>query len=269
MTVRTFHPAAGVASAQGLDVSNFQGRFDWAATSGLAFGINRVTQGLGGPATNSPDPQAGWNHAAIRDAGLHRGAYHFLDPFLSGADQAKYMVDTLGGLGLVVNDMLWLDNETAGPSPAATASCANAFMNELRKLRPENPMGVYSNLSFGWDGSDAGLGKWDAWLAWPSPTAPVPPSPWVRWRFWQWGERNGVDADAFNGTAADLDAWIASFRPAAGPPYRHVTGGAAVTSLAASRNVTPATWLARQGTDLTAADAAQVTWAGPYYTASP
>jgi len=34
---------------------------------------------------------------------------------------------------------------------------------------------------------------------------------------WQYGIRNGVDRDAFNGTSADLDAWIRLFAP---PPRR-------------------------------------------------
>ena len=217
---RTFEPAAGVANAQGLDVSNWQGQYQWAATKGLSFGINRVTQGLGGPGTNSPDPEAGWNHAAIRDAGLHRGAYHFLDPSLDGAAQARYFVDVLGRLGLVKNDMLWCDSETQGWSPGQTSRCAQDFMNQLHTLRPENPIGVYTFINFAKQGYCSGLGNWPLWLAYPAATAPMPPPPWVKWRFWQWGTRNGVDADAFNGTAADLTAWIGSFQPPAGPTWQ-------------------------------------------------
>ena len=217
MTIRTFEPASGVASAQGLDVSNFQGKYNWAAAvkafPGLAFGIHRATQGLGAPGTNSPDPDMVWNHQQIRDNGLRRGAYHFLDPRLPGAAQARYFVDELERIGLVKNDMLWCDNETAGPSAAATADCAAAFMAELVKLRPENPCGTYTYISFANEGNCAGLGKYPLWLAFPSSSAPKPPPPWARWQFWQWGLRNGIDADAFNGTIADLDAWIASFHP--------------------------------------------------------
>ena len=223
--VRTFQPLASAVSAQGLDVSNYQGRFNWAAVSGLSFGINRVTQGLGAAGTNSPDPEAGWNHAAIRDAGLHRGAYHFLDPRLDGAAQARYFVDILGRHGLVKDDILVLDNETAGPSPGATARCAAGFMTELAALRPENPRLVYTYINFAKQGYCGGLGQWPLWLAYPNGTAPLPPPPWVKWAFWQWGLRNGVDADAFNGTAADLAAWIASFQPPAQTWAELVTDG--------------------------------------------
>lgn len=241
-----------VASAEGLDVSNFQGRFDWAkakkGNSALAFGICRVTQGLGA-GTNSPDPDAPWNHGAIRDQGMYRGGYHFLDPRLGGAAQARYFADTWDKLGLVKTDMLWCDNETMGSSAAQTADCAQAFMNELHTLLPHNPVGVYSNLNFGQVGADAGLGRWPWWAAHPG-TAPAAPPPWTRWTFWQWGQRDGTDADAFNGTRTQLDDWIASFAPAPPPPKppvgqdsspvrRLTTGHVTLAELAKERNTTP------------------------------
>jgi lysozyme len=229
LSVRTYS-AAGVASAQVIDVSNWQGAFNWpaakAATPDLAAGIYRLTQGLGGPGTASPDPDAAHNHAAIRDAGLFRGAYHFLDPTLSGAGQAQYFVDAQETLGFTQSDMLWLDNETHGQSGSVVASCAQAFMKELKTLRPNNPMGVYTYINFAQTGNDSGLGEWPLWLAYPNASAPTPPPPWTKWAFWQWGTRpeSGaqVDADAFNGTVADLGAWIASYSAA---PTSYVSDG--------------------------------------------
>jgi lysozyme len=120
-----------MADAAGIDVSNFDGDFDWAGTSGLSFGICRATQGLGASGTNSPDPFLGWNWPRIKAKGLARGAYHFLDPNLSGAAQASYFVEKVSAVGLETTDMLWLDNETTGSSPAAVAACAREFMTEL------------------------------------------------------------------------------------------------------------------------------------------
>jgi GH25 family lysozyme M1 (1,4-beta-N-acetylmuramidase) len=217
--IRAFEPITGVASAQGLDVSNFQGNFNWSAAvrayPGLHFGIYRLTQGLGQSGTNSPDPESKWNHQQIRDNGLKHGAYHFLDPFVSGAAQARYFVDMHAQLGFTKDDMLWCDNETAGTSPGATSQCCSDFMAELVKLRPDNPHGVYTFISFAKEGYCSGAGKYPLWLAYPNATAPQAPPPWVNWTFWQWGTRNGVDADAFNGTTAQMDAWLASFQPPA------------------------------------------------------
>ena len=235
-----------VRSAQGLDVSSFQGHFDWQGTSGLSFGTFRLTQGLGSPGTNSPDPFAAWNHREIAKAGLHRGAYHFLDPRLPGAQQAAYMVAEHAQLGTTSHDSFWCDNETsAGVSPGAVAACAKAFMHELDKLVPHNPRGVYTFIDFAASGCCEGLGGWPLWLAYPSATSPKPPPPWHNWRFWQWGVRNGTDADAFNGTGPQLDEWVKSFAAAPPkPPARkfatHVTGGElSLRDFAASVGNTP------------------------------
>jgi lysozyme len=274
----------GVASAQGLDVSNFQGRYDWAAakksTPALAFGIHRVTQGLG-RGVNSPDPTASWNHGAIKAEGLHRGGYHFLDPVLDGGAQARYFADTWDRLGLNASDMLWLDNEDnkgGAISAARIAACAQAFMAELHHLLPHNPKGVYSNLNFGMIGADSGLGRWPWWAAHPG-GAPASPPPWSTWTFWQWGTRNGVDADAFNGTAAHLDAWISSFRPAPpapkqdGPVRRLTTGHLTLDQLAKERNTTPQHLFDMAVTNFTARDigtiaALPLAQGTPYYTSN-
>jgi GH25 family lysozyme M1 (1,4-beta-N-acetylmuramidase) len=217
---------AGVASAQGIDVSNFQGQFDWAsakrAVPNLAFGVFRLTQGVGSAGTNSPDPFAAYNHAAIRDVGLYRMAYHFFDPTRSGAAQARYFLDQHEKLGIADNNALWLDNEsTNGMSAGAVAEACQDFMAQLKADVPLNPAGVYSNLNFAQIGADSGLGSYPFWFAFPSSRAPQAPSPWVNWTAWQWGTRfaggQTVDADAFNGTASDLTSWIESFEPGINP----------------------------------------------------
>lgn len=269
-----------VQSAQGYDVADFQGQFNWSAakksTPGLAFGVYRLTQGLGQNVA-SPDPDAAWNHAQIAANGLHRGAYHFLDPTLDGARQAAYFVSEHAKLGAAATDMLWLDNETPGSGPAATSACARAFMAELDTLVPHNPRGVYTFIDFARTGYNAGLGSYPLWLAYPSNAAPLTPPPWHLWKFWQWGTRNGTDTDAFNGTAADLDAWIASYAPEPPPPgpYRHAaTAGQTLEQIAASRSTTAAHLFAVSAGAYTPTDVALLAQvplpAGtPYYTSSP
>ena len=199
-------------NALGIDVSNFAGQFNWAGTSGLSFGICRASQGLGAPGTNSPDPFLAWNWPRIKAKGLARGAYHFLDPGLDGAAQASYFVEQVSQVGLETTDMLWLDNETAGSSPAAVAACARAFMARLVSLRPHNPRGVYSFFDFITSGNCAGLGSYPLWLAIFQSAPPPAPPPWREWTFWQSGTTSDRDFDVFNGTPAELTAWIGSFQ---------------------------------------------------------
>jgi lysozyme len=200
-------------NAQGIDVANYAGQFDWAGTSGLSFGICRASQGLGAPGTNSPDPYLSWNWPRIKDRGLARGAYHFLDPDLDGAEQASYFVNAVSAVGLETTDMLWLDNETAGASVTAVAACARDFMAKLTSLRPHNPCGVYSYWSFITSGNCAGLNGYPLWLAIYQTATPGAPAPWSAWTFWQSGGTSTYDNDVFNGSAADLSAWIGSFQP--------------------------------------------------------
>jgi lysozyme len=265
------------ASAQGMDVADFQGRYDWAAAKknvpNLAFGIYRLTQGLGAGGTVSPDPDAAWNHHQIAAQGLHRGAYHFLDPHLGGEAQAQYFVAEHSKLGTTPADMFWLDNETAGASPAETAACAGGFMTELDKLVPHNPRGVYTFIDFARQGNCAGLEHYPLWLAYPNLTAPATPPPWHRWTFWQFGTRNGVDADAFNGTVTQLDDWIASFRPKTGP-FRHVApGNRSLAQVAAARgtsvqHIAEVTMGALTNADIVSISNLQLPAGFPYYTSN-
>lgn len=208
----------GVASAQGLDVSNFQGQFDWAAARAqvpqLAFGICKLTEGTG-----FTDADAPHNWAAIAGEGLVRGGYHFGHPADSVQGQLDAYLGEAERLGLETTDLLALDLEVSdGLPPSLVASWARSFMAGLVRARPHNPRLVYTMESFATGGESAGLGSYPLWLARPGSTAPVPPPPWAKWTFWQWGTRSGDDADAFNGTAADLRAWVSSFQPAPSPP---------------------------------------------------
>jgi GH25 family lysozyme M1 (1,4-beta-N-acetylmuramidase) len=222
MTIRTFNPlqAVQVQSAQGLDVSNYNGQFDWAAAvhevPDLCFGLYRLTEGLGGPGMVSPDPDAQHNHTEIIKAGIPvRGMYHVLHPDLDGAKQAAYFVETGTAMGHDAGDIWMLDDELGlGQVPASQiAACGQAFMRELTTLMPHAPRIVYTYIDFIKQGCCGGLGGYPLDLAYPAATAPVPPMVWVRWTFWQWGARNGIDADAFNGTREQLLAWVASYAP--------------------------------------------------------
>jgi len=208
--------------ARGVDVSNYAGEFDWASTSGLAFGICRATQGLGAAGTNSPDPYLSWNWPRIQQQGLARGAYHFLDPYLDGAAQAQYFVNTLTDQGLLDTDMLWLDNETAGASVNSVATCASNFMSTLTSLRPNNPCGMYSFFDFITAGNCAGCSNYPLWLAIFQSATPGAPRPWSAWHFWQSGGSSSHDNDVYNGTAAQLNEWISSFQTSQSSPQPEV-----------------------------------------------
>lgn len=86
-------------------------------------------------------------------------------------------------------------------------------MARLVSLRPHNPCGVYSFYNFITSGNCAGLGSYPLWLAIFQSATPSAPAPWHAWKFWQSGEASSHDNDVFNGTPAELTAWIGSFQP--------------------------------------------------------
>ena len=225
-------------SAQLLDVSNWNSKageaFDWehakAVIPNLVGGIFRLTQGLGGPGTGSPDLTAQANHHVLelRRLGLHAAAYHFMDPAEDGAEQAAYFISEYRKINMRDDDGGWLDNETAkaGISAAQTSAVARAFMTEKHKLVPYQPGGVYSFIDFIKWGYCAGLESYPLWLAFPASKAPMTPMPWTHWTIWQYGLRDGVDADGFNGDVTEFEAWIKSFGPKdpSGPTEHTLTG---------------------------------------------
>lgn len=278
------------ASAQAIDLSNWNSKageaFDIAGAKAkipsLVLVVDRVTQGLGAPGTGSPDSTAGPNWAAARALGLDVGGYHFLDPRLSGAAQAKYFLETAdklpGGVNWRVS--LWCDNETAGASVSQVADCAAAFMQQLDADRPHGCQGVYTFINFALAGNCKGLGKYLLWLAYPSSAAPHEPPPWAgpQMVWWQYGQRDGVDADGFmRGTVTDYHTFVQTFEPkpaSPGGPYRHVSNPLeSFAQLAARRHTTVDALLQLSAKHYTAADRKTLEHAHgfriPYYTENP
>lgn len=258
-------PVATVSSAQGKDFSNHNGALITTSLKGLQFAFFKATEGTG---FTDVDFASSWRLG--KQVGIHRGAYHFFHPAIDPVAQAKFFVNTVKAQGLEPGDILAADVEiTSGvarrlfnvkhkagsgrndldvaPAKASLVnSSARRFLDTVKSLVPSsNPIIVYSNLSVG---SQLTLcTAYPLWVAFPSSTAPSNVSPWRHWTFWQWG-MTGVDRDAFNGTAADLQAWLDTFvSPAPKGPFRHVlTADTSVKDIAALRKETVAGFYKRQ-----------------------
>ncbi len=216
-----------VASAQGRDVSNFQGKLDWATLGkGLAFAFCKATEG-----TTFKDADFAANWAGIQSAGLFRGAYHFLHPADSATTQAQYFMDTVKANGLLPGDMLVCDAEvTDGAADASVDAATKSFCTEVMRIAgPHCPVIVYTYTSFA--PKLTSCTGFPLWIAYPSADSPASVAPWKTWTFWQWGTVDGIDADAFNGTDADLTAWIGTYTEV---PVKNL-GGKIVSGLASVR----------------------------------
>jgi GH25 family lysozyme M1 (1,4-beta-N-acetylmuramidase) len=222
-------------SAQGRDYSAYQKPVQPSDLRGLSFAYCRVSDWSAGMGT---DPEFTTDWAAMRAAGLHRGAYWYLLPSVNPVEQAAYFVGRVVEAGLLPGDMLVCDSEENAPN---ADSATHAFCTTVTSLAaiavsgPHCPVIVYANHNVGQH--LVSCTAWPLWFAWPSPTAPPASliAPWKKWVFWQWGTVGGIDADAFNGTPAELDAWIKSYQPPPKPPVPPPVKGPAVTPM-------PGTW---------------------------
>ena len=268
-------PVEAVRSAQGKDFSNHNGALSASSLNGLQFAIFKATEGTG---FTDVDFASSW--ALGKKVGIHRGAYHFFHPAIDPVAQAKFFVNTVKARGLEPGDILAADVEiTSGAvrrlfnidhkagsgrndldvAPASASlvnSSARKFLDTVKSLVPSsNPIIVYSNLSVG---SQLTLcTAYPLWVAFPSSSSPSNVSPWKHWTFWQWG-MTGVDRDAFNGTATDLQNWINTFvTPTPSGPFRHtLTTDTSVLDIAHSRQETVHGFFSRQ-VDMSDADAAK------------
>jgi GH25 family lysozyme M1 (1,4-beta-N-acetylmuramidase) len=191
-------------TAQGIDVSRAQPPLTPTDLNGFAFAFAKATDG---PELTDPDFAGNWS--VIKQAEIYRGAYHELwSPESSPAGaQAAHFLDVVRSGGLEPGDMLAV---VASDYSGVTGGEVLAFCEAVQAgAGPQCPVLVYSDLSV-----LPSLGQctgYPLWVTWPSGTAPASVEPWSTWTLWQWGTVSNTDQDAFNGTAADMDAWIKTY----------------------------------------------------------
>jgi lysozyme len=191
-------PANG--PVQGVDVSHYQGNFNW--QRGVAFGYASTGDGAG-----YSDPLFGSNWANMQAAGVLRGAYQFFEPGEDPTAQANMMVAAVGQLG--PGDLpCMIDVEiTGGQSGATIAANVRTWINVVRAGTGLTPI-IYTGPYF-WDDNvgDTSFGDIPLWIADYGPSCPAVPNGWSTWTLWQYGDSGGsLDTDVFNGSLGDLQA---------------------------------------------------------------
>jgi GH25 family lysozyme M1 (1,4-beta-N-acetylmuramidase) len=180
----------------GIDVSNWQGRIDWARVraAGKSFAWCKASEGTG-----YADPTYAANRSHARGAGLLVGAYHFAQPSPgSGAAQADWLLECAA----VAPGDLWpaLDLEVSnGLSPSQMAAWVADFTSRVHAVLGVWPF-IYASPSF-WsskvgNSQSAAKSGCPLWIAhWTSAPAPsVPASNWAGhgWTAWQWTSSGSV-----------------------------------------------------------------------------
>jgi lysozyme len=219
----------GATTLEGIDVSSYQGAIDFekVVQSGRVFVVARVADGM------KADAKFATNWAAMKAAGLYRGAYQYFRAHLDPITQADQFLAALGPLG--PGDLPpTLDAETVDGQTAAVAiEHMRQWLEHVAQKTGRTPI-IYAAPSF-WNQIGApDFSAYPLWVANWKVTCPNTPTGWSTWSFWQstdsgtvTGINGAVDVDHFNGSVAELDA-LAGGAPAPTPtpaPVLAVDGG--------------------------------------------
>jgi GH25 family lysozyme M1 (1,4-beta-N-acetylmuramidase) len=221
--------------ARGLELAIYQPHVDWPTliqATGISFVFVKGSDG------SSPDPLFANHWAEAKNAGMLRGAYHFLRETPDPQQQVDTYMQVLGADTGELPPVL--DIEVPAMKVAAkVAAAAQFWLSAVESQVHRRPI-IYT-AGWWWDPNMLINGSYPTWAPgyrlwvanWPLihsvPTAdqlnqgqltPVLPKSWTNWMFWQYsgdlaevagitgdgGTSVKVDLDVFNGTADDLQA---------------------------------------------------------------
>ncbi len=200
----------------GVDISKWNGNWDAvkAKAAGTAYAFIKASQAL------YTDPMFIVNWHKAKDAGILRGAYHYLDYNQTGRDQANYFADLLDADRGEVPPVVDFEQRSSSTTAAKALACLRDFVTQL-KARNYSTLTIYTSASY-WrefGEKNSNWAQFPLWLAdYNSKNSPAAPAPWPRWTFWQFtskgsGETFGtesynIDITRYDGTLDDLYAFV-------------------------------------------------------------
>lgn len=197
--------------AIGCDISHWNGDVDFAKmkAAGASFVIIKASQ-------------SGWEDMhfrrywkAAKEAGLLRGAYHYLDWTRPVLDQAHFFVSVLMDDPGELPPVLDFEERHNIPARNPAWSAATIFLKTVELALKVKPM-LYSSPGFlaEYGPTAGGEQPWPLWIAHYGVATPTLPIGWKRWEFWQYTakgdgklygcESKNVDLNYFNGTVEEL-----------------------------------------------------------------
>jgi lysozyme len=209
---------------QGIDFVKMKSR-------GVKFVYIKASQSM-----EDEDFKRNWKDA--KDAGLLRGAYHYLNVAQSEISQAQLFCGLIkGDLGELPPVCDFEQRLATEPTPAVMASKLWNFLQYVEKDTLRLPM-IYTG-HFYWEehgNTDPKWLKYFLWLPWYESESYIKavtggtgaPKPWTNWKIWQYSESgdglyygvesSGIDLNYYNGTDDELLAWSNSIVGGVTPP---------------------------------------------------
>ncbi|NNM72911.1 glycoside hydrolase family 25 protein [Enterovirga aerilata] len=214
-------PHPGVAKAhrmpiQGIDVSRWQGKIDWAsvAASGKQFAFIKATEG-----GDHIDPRFIENWYGAKQAGLARGAYHFMFWCRPAEDQARWFKQNVpndpDALPPVL-DVEWNNHSKTCPqkiSKERALAMIRHMLHEMERYTGKRPI-IYTDINFHEDILEGELLDYPHWIR---STAAEPHHRYRdrKWTLWQFtttgrvpGIKGDVDRNAFYGSEKEWRAFL-------------------------------------------------------------
>lgn len=199
---------------RGVDVSSYQGEIDMAtlAAQDVNFAYIKATEGA-----SYVDARFAESWAAAEAAGLPAGAYHYFSYKVSGAEQARHYIETVGELTagrlIPVVDMELTKEEKANPPEVAeVVKALRVFLATLEEEYGVRPM-IYATKDYYEKYLKADFADYPRWVRsvlWPVYIEAG--GDWVLWQYDDHGKLEGyhgdeefIDLNVLNGEAG-LDA---------------------------------------------------------------
>jgi lysozyme len=207
-------------AVHGIDLSRWQTQVDWptARANGVNFAFIKATEG-----GDLRDPLFHSHRQAAAAAGVPHAAYHFFYWCTPAEVQARWFIANVprepGGLPPIL-DVEWNAHSptcTSRPPPEAVKAEMAVFLTLLTQHYGQRPV-IYTTPDFWADNGLASLRGEEFWLRSTAdhPSQRYPGMPWVFWQYSGTGRIPGiagpVDLNAFAGTEADWQRWLAARR---------------------------------------------------------
>jgi lysozyme len=205
-------------AVHGIDVSKYQGDIDWHAVRGdnIRFAYIKATEG--GDVFDNKFNQ-NWQNA--KEAGIKRGAYHFVYWCRSLSEQADWFIKNVpkdpDALPPVL-DVEWNGHSPTCPKRLSKEVAQNEmawFLHKVEKHYGKRPV-IYADISFHKDVLSGGeFAEYPFWIR--SVKYPIQEKyPGRAWSFWQYtatgkvaGIKGNVDRNVFAGEPADWSRLVA------------------------------------------------------------
>jgi len=214
-------PHSGVAAArrhavQGIDVSHYQNEIDWRGVkrAGARFAFIKATEG-----GDLLDPRFRENWRGAKEAGVPRGAYHFVFWCRPARDQIRWFLRHVpkdpDALPPVI-DVEWSHKTGCRrPSPEVARAKMREMLKAFQAHYGRKPI-IYTDINFHEDVL-AGTREFDDHPFWVRSVADLPQERYEGrpWEFWQFtatgrvpGIRGDVDRNAFFGSEKQFRDWV-------------------------------------------------------------